>query len=201
MADKQIFPGAQALLRALRQLPADVATMILEQAVVAGGDIVRKRAAELAPRGLQRRRPRTTPLADTIRLHVAMKDRAHVLVQVGTKAPYAHLLEYGHDIVARGPTRGELHSVTRVSAKGRISSRLQRLAPSDARRRKLRTALKERRAAGAIGFVKPRPFLRPAIDETREQAVLTMARVLGRGVAVSLQRRLAGAPGVQVRVA
>lgn len=200
MAEPTTFPGAAFLLRALRQLPGDVAAMILEQAVVAGGDIVRKRAAELAPRSAIRRRPRTKPLADTIRLHVAMKDRSHVHVQVGTKTSYAHLLEYGHAIVPRGPTRKQLFSVTSVGKTGRARTRLKRLDPTEGYRRNLRRALKERRAAGAIGFVAPRPFLRPAIDETREQAVQTMARVLGRGVAVSLQRRLASAPGVQVRV-
>lgn len=176
------FTGGRELVAALRSLPAIVATEILETAVVAAAGLLRTAVAAKAPRPATRRRPGTVRLADSFKVTVIEKDRAHTVVQVGTRVPYAHLVEYGHQIVPRGPTRATRVSVTRVSAKGRTTKRWEMMAPEQERRRALRAALKQRRAGGSRGFVAARPFLRPAFDEQREPMVRRMAEVLGRGI-------------------
>jgi hypothetical protein len=59
----------------------------------------------------------------------------------GTGVPYGHLVEKGHKIIARGPSRSGLTKTKRAA---------------------LRSGLIARRAAGAIGFVQARPFAEPA---------------------------------------
>ncbi len=183
---KLTFTGGRELAQALRRLPEEVAERVLGGAVLAGAGIIRDSAAAKA-RGhvvlsgtwTQRRRPGTVRLSDSIRATITEKGRSFVTVCVGTKVKYAHLVEYGHQIVPRGPTRARV-SITTV----RISKRTGRQVVStryglDPMARQL---LHERRDAGARGFVAPRPFMRPAFDENHEAVLRKIGDVLGVGI-------------------
>lgn len=156
------FTGGKELAAALRKLPELVATEVLETAVVAGAGILREAAALRAPRPGIRRRTGIR-LADSIKVTVTEKTRSAVTVNVGTKVPYAHLVEFGHQIVPRGPGRA-------VSA-------------ARANRRKV--------SRSASGFVPARPFMRPAFDENREAIIQRIGQVMGKGIEVEA-RKVAG---------
>jgi HK97 gp10 family phage protein len=205
------FTGGREMTRALRTM-GQAAAEVLETGVVAGAGIVRARAAELAPRPSLRRRPRTVRLSDSIKVEVREKDRAHVLVHVGTRIPFAHLVEFGHRQIARGPGRKALGSQQRVKTAVRVNWKTVRRKRKDGtvvtktvlvtRHRsfvtgmhgELRRKLTERRRAGAKGFVAARPFLRPAFDETRERVIRRMAEVIGKGIEQHWRRLAEQAP-------
>lgn len=73
-------------------------------------------------------------------------------VAVGARQPYAHLVDRGHRIIPRGPTRKS----------GSLSRR---------DRASLRSGLKTRRAAGARGMVPGRHFVEPIVQQLRPQVV------------------------------
>lgn len=183
------FQGGPELVKALRSLPRAIAAEILETAVVSGAGIVRAAAAAKCARPAKRRRPGTVRLADSIKVTVTEKLPSLVTVHVGTRVPYAHLVEYGHQIIPRGPTR-ERVSITTVRISKRtgkqvVSSRLG-LDPT------ARIKLHERRQVGSRGFVAPTPFLRPAFDENKERVLQRMGEVIWKGVEVEA-RKLADA--------
>lgn len=155
------FTGGKELARALRVLPDAVATDILETAVVAGAGILREAVALRAPRGS--RHHAGVRLADSIFAKVTEHSRSYVTVNVGTNKPYAHLVEYGHQIVPRGP--------------GRAAS--------------AERANRRRAARSATGFVPARPFMRPAFDENHEAMIRRIGEVMGKGIEVEA-RRVAG---------
>lgn len=155
------FTGGKELARALRLLPDAVATDILETSVVAGAGLLREAVAMRAPRRSTRRGG--VRLADSFFVKITEQSRSYVTVNVGTKVPYAHLVEYGHQIVPRGP--------------GRAAS-----AERAARRRVTRAT---------TGFVPARPFMRPAFDENREAMLRRIGDVMGKGLEVEA-RRVAG---------
>lgn len=168
------FKGGREFSRFLQGLPKELSAKILESSVHAGARIIQQRAREKCPKPTDRRRPGTKRLADTIGARTVELDAAHAVVHVGSSAPYAHLVEFGHQIVARGPTRRRV-SITRVSASGRVTRgralEVDPLAP-------------RHRPGAATGFVPPRPFLRPAFDESREQVIAKIADIMGRKIAV-----------------
>ena len=168
------FKGGKEFARFLKQLPGAVSAEILETSLMAGGQIIVARAQEKCPKPAERRRPGTVRLADSIRATLKEKDAAHAIVNVGTNVPYAHLVEYGHQIVARGPNRGRI-SVTTVSRTGRVSVRSV-MGPA------------QRQTTGARGFVAARPFLRPAFDESREQVVSRIGQVMGKEIEAQARR-------------
>jgi HK97 gp10 family phage protein len=171
------FDGGAELVRALRELPKAVRENVLEAAVVAGGAILRDATAAKAPRHDPRRRPGTVRLADSFKITVTEQSHAFVTVNVGTRVPYAHLLEYGHQIVPRGPNRRRV-SITTVSKTGRVSTRFG-VDP---------TARQQRVTAAATGFVAPRPFMRPAFDENKEAMLRKIGEVLGVGIEAEAAR-------------
>lgn len=186
------FTGGKELARALRQLPKVVAEELLETAVVAGAGIIRQAAADKAPRNEPRRRPGTMRLADSIKVGVTEKSHAFVTVNVFTRIRYAHLVEYGHQIIPRGPTRARV-SITTV----RISKRTGKQVVSTRLGLDPMATIKlaGRRKQGSRGFVAPRPFLRPAFDENREVVLQRIGQVLGKGIEVEARKLAATAPG------
>ena len=170
---KLTFRGGKEFARVLKQLPGMVSAEILETSLMAGAEIIVARAREKCPKPAIRRRPESVRLADSIRATTKEKDAAHAIVNVGTNVPYAHLVEYGHQIVPRGPTRERI-SVTSVSRTGRVSVRSVAVANT------------KRQATG--GFVPPRPFLRPAFDESREQLVERIGQVMGKEIEAQARR-------------
>lgn len=170
------FKGGREFAQFLKRLPGEISGEILETSVNAGAVIIQTRAKEKCPKPAERRRPGTVRLADSINVATAEKDAAHVVVNVGTNVPYAHLVEYGHQIVPRGPNRRRV-SVTRVSRSGRVSTRFE-VDPEATRR-----------AAQAVtGFVAAKPFLRPAFDESREQVVARIGQVMGKQIELTARR-------------
>lgn len=173
--------GGKEFARMLRELPGAISAEILEQSLWAGAQIVQQRAQEKCPKPAERRRPGTIPLNESIRISTVEKNAAHAKVNVGTNVPYAHLVEFGHQIVARGPNR-TMVSVTTVSATGRVSTRLQ----VDPDTQRFQTA-------GATGFVAARPFLRPAFDESRAEIVARVGESLGKSIEQEARRLLKAA--------
>lgn len=179
------FTGGKELAQTLRRLPEAIATNVLAAAVMAGAGIIRDAARANCPRPGQRRRSGTLPLAESIRVRVAEKTRSYVTVTVGTGVRYAHLVEYGHQIIPRGPSRTRV-SITTVRVSKRtgkqiVSTRFG-LDPTEQLR------LHDRRNIGATGFVAARPFLRPAFDETREAVIRKIGEVLGAGIEATVKQ-------------
>lgn len=81
-----------------------------------------------------------------------------VQAAIGAREPYAHLVAFGHRVVARGPTR-----------KGRKLSRAVRAAA--------RTALRNRQDLGQ-GFVPGRDFVTPALDARGPEVVRLLEKLL-----------------------
>jgi len=79
-----------------------------------------------------------------------------VQVDIGSRVPYGHLVERGHKIIARGPGR------------------------SGAKKGALRTALKARRSAGAIGFVAGRFFGQRTLQARGAQVMSLLERLLAQ---------------------
>jgi len=179
------WSGMNELAHMLRRLPKLIAEELLSKAVLAGADLIAIEAQSRIRRPSLRRRPGSRRLSDSMRVELVSKDRAHARVVLGTKAPYGHLIEYGHQIVARGPSRKlrDLRDITSVE-RGFQSAAAQRTHEQavKAMRADLRSKLKLRQSKGSIGFVAARPFLRPAFDEQRERAMQMMASVIRTGV-------------------
>ena len=167
------FHGGKEFARFLKQLPGAISAEILETSLMAGAQIIVERAQGKCPKPAIRRRPNTVRLADSIRATTKEKDAAHAIVNVGTNVPYAHLVEYGHQIVPRGPARERI-SVTSVGRTGRVSVRT--------------TIVANTKRQGSGGFVAPRPFLRPAFDESREEVVNRIGQVMGKEIEVTARR-------------
>lgn len=174
------FEGGRELAQALRQLPRAVRQRVLVGAVLAGGGMIQRPAAARAPRDADPRRRKGKRLADTIKVVVTEQFPSAVTVNVTTNDPRAHLVEYGHQNVPRGPTRRRV-SVTRVSKSGRVTTRFE-VDPDEKRTRR----------TGATGFTPPKPFMRTAWDENKERALRTIGQVLGVGIEAEA-RRLASA--------
>lgn len=170
--------GGKEFARMLQELPGAISAEILEMSLHAGAQIVVQRAREKCPKPAERRRPGTVRLSDSIRADTVEKNAAHAIVNVGTNVRYAHLVEFGHQIVARGPSK-TMVSVTRVSATGRVTSRLE----VDPDTQRFQTA-------GATGFVAARPFLRPAFDESRAEIVARVGESLGKSIEQEARRLL-----------
>lgn len=180
--------GFAEFSRALRRLPNEVSGQILQTALGAGAAIIRAEAALRAPRDAARRRYNTVRLSDSIKIFAGERDAAHAVIDVGSKVRYAYLVEFGHQIVPRGPTR-ERFSITTV----RVSKRTGKQVISKRFGLDPTGAIGQRRAAGTAavsGFVAARPFLRPAMDENRERIVATIGRTLGRDIERALRRLL-----------
>jgi len=106
---KMEFKGGKQLERALLQLPKELRGEILQQSLVAGAEPVRTDAASRArTRRGPRRRPETITLADSIKTFLGEKDATHAVVDVGTKKPHAHLVEFGHRKVVGDQTLGQV---------------------------------------------------------------------------------------------
>lgn len=170
------FQGGRELARALRQLPRAIAKNVLVAAVLAGAAPIHRAAGALAPRDAAPRRRKGKRLADTIRVVVVEQLPSAVTVAVGTKDPRAHLNEYGHQQVPRGPNRRRV-SVTRVSRSGRVTTRLE-VDPTE----------RKRRSGAATGFTPPKPFMRPAWDQNKEAALRKIGEVLAIGIEAETKR-------------
>jgi hypothetical protein len=107
-----------------------------------------------APRG------RTGKLARGFDVRARRIDRGlvqGVQAEVGARVPYGHLVAEGHRVIPRGPARSG-------------TTRSQRAS--------LRSGLKARRAAGAIGFVPGNPFVLQAVAERGPQVIAVLERLL-----------------------
>lgn len=172
------FKGGKEMEAALRKLPDEIAGEVLQTSLFAGARPVQLAAQEKARvRVGPRRRPGTVALADSIQIMPSEMDAAHAVVLIGTRVKYAHLREFGHRLVARGPSREGL------------GAKPSKDTPAQSTRRVLlRRALKVRREAASGGQVPPYPFLRPALDEKGAEAVGIINRVLGREIEAAFRR-------------
>lgn len=98
-----------------------------------------------------------------------------VQAEIGSRTPYGHLVERGHQIIARGPGRKVLGDLEKFGSWGTARLREKRAA--------FRSALKARRAAGPIGFVPGRFFGRGTMESHRGQIMSLLERLVIQDVA------------------
>lgn len=87
-----------------------------------------------------------------------------VQVDIGARVPYGHLIERGHKIIARGPTR--------------FTKAARAMKGNAALRKAGRTALKARRLAGSQGFVPGTFFARRTLQSRQAQTMSLLERLL-----------------------
>jgi HK97 gp10 family phage protein len=152
--------GLRELQSRLRALSAEVRGGALQRAVQSGANLLADAIAAQAAVAFQSRTgrlARAAPRVKTVRVLPSS-----VVMEVGPRGVrYAHLVERGHRIVPRGPSR-----------KGADA----------ARRAELRRALRARRAAAGARRVAARPFIAPALARTNEQIARKMLDILWEAV-------------------
>lgn len=147
--------GYDELLRQLNRIDDTLSKQVTREMVKAAGEVVAARARTLCPVGDPTHHPENKPLRDTIAVEV--RDYGvRSLAVVGPQYPagaHGHLVEFGHDIVARGES-------TNVG-KGRRSGA---------------------KSKGGLtsGRTQPKPFMRPAFDGTKGEQLAAMESVINR---------------------
>jgi HK97 gp10 family phage protein len=153
------------------------------EAVKAAGEVVAARAKQLCPigdakEGRRRLRLRKKPLKLTIAVEVRDYDQ-RALAVVGPEYPagaHAHLVEYGHDIVIGGA----------AMPKQRPGWTPELIWDPKHKTWKFKHGAPRRPKAGTVptgtrrGRTTPRPFMRPAFDETKDQQQAAMQAVVTR---------------------
>ncbi len=125
--------GGDELERKFKALRDSVAGDALEASVLAGAEPVLSAIYERAPEG-------RGILKSDLAAETLAKDEQHCAIGIGAFGnPEAHLVEFGHQLVAGGP----------LGAGGTV-----------------------------VGQVPPHPFVRPAYDETKNDAVDALGEAL-----------------------
>jgi hypothetical protein len=197
--------GMDALMRKMRGMNVAQIKQAMARALNAGAKIVHRRAESLAPRdtGLLRRTLKIHIVhhPNPMRMHALVQTAA---VDYTGKAFYAGFIEYGHHAGKRGKVaakalreqakklRGERIAFTRLAnidvklAEGRIAKAIARKERNDrtaqmkAAEKALRERAKSAKHDALIGrkWIEPKPFMRPAFDQTRQQALARIQVVL-----------------------
>lgn len=183
--------GAEQLAAALQSIGDTLAKKVVKDALLKGGELVAARARQLAPVGDGMRSARvdgrvvrhaTPHLKDTIIVTTklnANQRRGRKLtgweVFIGSTAPHAHLVEFGHRLV-KGKTR-----------KGTVVEQTFRRIKSGPRKGQYVAVVKKRRNDAVRGryilTVQPHPFIRPALDEMRSAVLARMGEDLSVALA------------------
>jgi HK97 gp10 family phage protein len=147
--------GYDEMLRQLNHIDDTLSKKVTREMVKAAGEIVAAKARTLCPVGDPTHEPEKKPLRDTIAVEV--RDYGEqALAVVGPQYPagaHGHLVEFGHDIVARGESKNV--------GRGRRSG--------------------AKKKGGLItGRTQPQPFMRPAFDSTRGEQLAAMEKVINR---------------------
>lgn len=181
--------GAKELADLLRNMDRKLAKKLFRKALREGAKVIQAAAQAKAPvdTGLTR---------SAIKVRAAKRQkrgRFGVAVQVGEgdyrgETFYASFLEYGHKMGKRSQglgarsrresrkLRSEARANKAIGKKGTLfRERQERYWASEGRRR----ALKE---GGERKQVPPRPFMRPAFDESKEQAARKVIEALRAGI-------------------
>ncbi|HWO88451.1 MAG TPA: HK97-gp10 family putative phage morphogenesis protein [Gemmatimonadales bacterium] len=157
--------GLRELRQSLRELGPQMSERVLSGALRAAAADVEAEIRSRAPVASARHRRGKQPgeLLRSIRTTVEWQSSEEARVSVGPRVPYGHLVEAGHAIVPRGPTRRG----RKLGKEGRA---------------RLRALLKARQASGAIGRAQARPFVGPAWEATKDRVVETFKRAVIRTV-------------------
>lgn len=150
--------GLAELMRALAELPPALERTATTSALLAGAEVIRARAAELAPVGTQRPKRTRNILSRNLLRKIVQKRPGYLQAAIynAKGAPHAHLVEFG------------------------TQARPELIVPT--RRRVL--------ADGSVIFgarvrhrgTRPRPFLRPAVDEKTGEALTRVGQALGSAI-------------------
>jgi len=164
--------GLRELQAALKALGPEVSEAILTRGLREAGEALEQEIATRTPVAPEPHRRGKSPgvMRESVTTTVAFQSPVEARVTVGPRVAYAHLVEFGHAIIARGPGKG-------VKAGAR------------------RTALKARRAAGAIGHVPAKPFVRPAFDAVKERLVGIFTETVRGAVDAARALRRVRTPG------
>ena len=158
--------GMTELVQALRRMPVEVRGKALEKAAVSGAEVIAQAAAARAAGAFTSRTGKLMGVVQNLKkmVRVLVRSPEYVLVQIWPhRVPYAHLIEGGHRLIARGSnrrtTRGQRGASGR-RARGGIA-----------------------RASGTtVGMVAARSFVGPAYEATKEAAAQKVLDELWKSV-------------------
>jgi hypothetical protein len=191
--------GMEEISAVLRRIPEDLRTDITARAVEAGAKpmveaakrnarrSVRTGALYLALGDVVRKYPKNATAVAIVgvrRGYYRGRQRLEVGKDVlkGSESPshYGHLVEFGHWAVSGG-TRKATYSLKLVGI-GKFSSKGKEL------KRWRRDKVLAQGKGKVVGWVAPRPYLRPAFLSTKQQVARAMHEEIMRGVQRSVRR-------------
>jgi HK97 gp10 family phage protein len=157
-AVKVEIKGGREIERALKKLPAAIASRVLEKAVIKGGKFLEGKIRDRAPVG------ETSKLKDSIDTQVKDRRGAGVTVQVGPsykkRGMHAHLVEFGtKPHLVRAGTSGKGETGKKALADDGVVF-----------------------GASAVVAARPRPFMRPAWDANKGQTLKVIEAGLWQGI-------------------
>ena len=117
--------GMTELVQALRRMPVEVRGQALEKAARSGAEVIAQAAAARAAGAFTSRTGKLMGVIVNLRkmVRVLVRSPEYVLVQIWPhRVPYAHLIEAGHRLVARG-SRGPRTRRGRNATLGMVAAR------------------------------------------------------------------------------
>lgn len=179
--------GYDELIKKLNEIEAGLGKMTLHEMVYSAAEIVRDRAKQLCPIGDEKNARKRAKkggkrLRDTISIRIRDygKDKPVVAI-VGPDwhgGQHGHLVEYGHDIAVGGAITKKQRAGWTPELVWHPQLKTMVFKSGAPRRHKPGTAL----AGKVTGRTRPRPFMRPAFDETKTQQMKAMEDVLRRAL-------------------
>jgi len=182
--------GLDELYKALDDLGTIGSKQVMTEALKVAAQPIADTARRLArvgtgPKSVFKKRIRDIEVRTTLSKSQMRKRggrRAEAEVFVGSQAPHAHLIEFGHRLVKGRSRKGEIlsHKILRVQTgreRGRFLRHIVKRGPATFGRQ--------------IGRVRAYPFLRPAFDAHKGQLFTAFAREVGKRLGV-VARRYAG---------
>jgi hypothetical protein len=100
--------GMTELVQAMRRMPVEVRGQALEKAAISGAEVIAQAAAAAASGAFTSRTGKLMGVIQNLKkmVRVLVRSPEYVLVQIWPhRVPYAHLIEGGHRLVARGSRR------------------------------------------------------------------------------------------------
>lgn len=184
--------GLDTISGMLNAIPKDLRTEILAQAVAAGAKpivIAAKRFAKRSQRtgamreaigSITRKYPYNATAVEIVGVtkgyYRGRKKLGKHDDRRGSESPshYAHLVEFGHHAVAGGSLRAqynkELVGIGKFSHKGNELKRWKR------------TTVRQAAKGRVVGWVAPKPFLRPAMLTTKNEVTRALTEGIAKGI-------------------
>lgn len=146
--------GMTELVRALRRMPIGVRGKALEDAARSGAEIIAQAAVARAAGAFTSRSGKLMGVIQNPKKMVRVLARSpeYVLVQIWPdRVPYAHLIEGGHRLIARGSNKRTVRGEKGASGRRKRGGII-------------------RGSGTTLGMVAARPFVGPAYEATKDAA-------------------------------